>query len=132
MAFKKPILCEAIQEPTILPQRKSPLVNQTELTFGTVLGLCAGFLTKKLGKLAAGLIGTGFLFLQYMASKGYVNVNWKKLDRHYRQSLDTDRDGKVTGRDISSHWDNFSKLLTHNFQFKSTFLVGFAIGFRYG
>ncbi|KAI9006554.1 FUN14 family-domain-containing protein [Phycomyces nitens] len=116
----------------VLPQSKGPLINQTELTFGTAMGLCAGFLTKKLGKLMAGFIGAGFLFLQYMASKGYVNVNWKKLDRTYRQRLDADHDGKVTSRDISTHWDQFSKLLTNNLQFKSTFLVGFAIGFRYG
>lgn len=41
-----------------------PIFNKGELTFGTFLGICTGFLVKKVGKIFAAFVGTGFVFLQ--------------------------------------------------------------------
>ncbi|KAI8082588.1 FUN14 family-domain-containing protein [Gilbertella persicaria] len=107
------------------------IFNRGELTFGTFLGLCTGFLVKKVGKLFAAFIGTGFVFLQYLSQQGYVTVHWDRLEGRYNSTFDTDKDGRVTRRDLSSKWQNFVNFLTSNIQFKSTFLVGFFAGLRY-
>lgn len=109
-----------------------PIFNKGELTFGTFLGICTGFLVKKVGKIFAAFVGTGFVFLQYLAQQGYVTVHWDRLEGRYTNALDADKDGKVSKRDLTSKWQKFVNLLTSNIQFKSTFLVGFYAGIRYG
>lgn len=48
----------------ISAQSNKPIFNKGELTFGTFLGICTGFLVKKVGKIFAAFVGTGFVFLQ--------------------------------------------------------------------
>ncbi|KAG0177095.1 hypothetical protein DFQ29_005231 [Apophysomyces sp. BC1021] len=105
-----------------------PLLHKDELTFGTFLGFCTGYLIKKVGKLFAIAVGVGF----YMSSKGYITVHWDRLEGGYREQLDVDKDGRVTRRDIHSKWQALVGFLTNNLQFKSTFLVGLYAGMRYG
>lgn len=109
-----------------------PLFNKGELTFGTFLGVCTGFLVKKVGKIFAAFVGTGFVFLQYLSQQGYVTVHWDRLEGGYTNALDVDKDGKVSKRDLTSRWQKFVNFLTNNLQFKSTFLIGFYAGIRYG
>lgn len=45
-----------------------PIFHKGELTFGTFLGLCTGYLVKKVGKIFALFVGTGFVFLQVSIS----------------------------------------------------------------
>jgi len=40
-------------------------------------------------------IGGAFIFLQSLAYSGYIQVDWGKVEREYRQVLDLDGDGKV-------------------------------------
>ncbi|GAN02807.1 conserved hypothetical protein [Mucor ambiguus] len=109
-----------------------PLLNKGELTFGTFLGICTGFLVKKVGKIFAAFVGTGFVFLQYLSQQGYITVHWDRLEGGYTNALDLDKDGKVSKRDLTSKWQKFVNFLTNNLQFKSTFLIGFYAGIRYG
>ncbi|KAK4511476.1 uncharacterized protein ATC70_012691 [Mucor velutinosus] len=109
-----------------------PLFNKGELTFGTFLGICTGFLVKKVGKIFAAFVGTGFVFLQYLSQQGYVTIHWDRLEGGYTNALDVDKDGKVSKRDLTSRWQKFVNFLTNNLQFKSTFLIGFYAGIRYG
>ncbi|KAI8647101.1 FUN14 family-domain-containing protein [Parasitella parasitica] len=108
------------------------IFNKGELTFGTFLGICTGFLVKKVGKIFAAFVGTGFVFLQYLSQQGYVTVHWDRLEGRYTSTLDADKDGKVSKRDLTSKWQKFVNLLTNNIQFKSTFLIGFYASIRYG
>lgn len=48
----------------ITASTKKPLIRKGELTFGTFLGLCTGFLIKKVGKIFAMFVGTVFVFMQ--------------------------------------------------------------------
>ncbi|KAL9560584.1 hypothetical protein PS6_000039 [Mucor atramentarius] len=109
-----------------------PIFNKGELTFGTFLGICTGFLVKKVGKIFAAFVGTGFVFLQYLSQQGYVTIHWDRLEGGYTNALDLDKDGKVSKRDLTSRWQKFVNFLTNNLQFKSTFLIGFYAGIRYG
>ncbi|KAI8997414.1 FUN14 family-domain-containing protein, partial [Pilobolus umbonatus] len=112
--------------------QKKPLFRKEELSFGAFLGICTGFLIKKVGKIFAAFVGTGFVFLQYLSHEGYITVNWDRLEGRYTRTLDLDKDGVVTKKDINTRWNSFINLLTQNIQFKSTFLIGLYTGLRYG
>ncbi|KAF9149260.1 FUN14 domain-containing protein 1 [Linnemannia schmuckeri] len=111
---------------------KEPLINSKELTFGMAMGLCSGYLFKKLGKLMMLVVGLGFVSLQLLVNSGYVHVNWKKIEGRFVDQFDVDRDGKVTVNDAKHGFRWLMNLLTKNFQFKSTFVGGFVLGFRHG
>ncbi|KAF9426243.1 hypothetical protein BGZ76_002846 [Entomortierella beljakovae] len=111
---------------------KEPLIDTKELTFGMAMGLCSGFLVKKLGKMMMIVIGLGFVTLQLLSSSGYIQVNWPMIERKFKAKFDVDRDGKVTANDARHGFRWLIGLLTTNFQFKSTFVGGFVLGFRYG
>ncbi|KAI1308383.1 FUN14 domain-containing protein 1 [Mortierella claussenii] len=111
---------------------KDPLINSRELTFGAAMGLCSGYLFKKLGKMVLLIVGLGFVGLQLSGNSGYVSVNWTKVEKRFKDQFDVDRDGKVTAKDAKYGLNWIIELLTRNFQFKSTFAGGFYLGFRYG
>ncbi|KAG0378935.1 FUN14 domain-containing protein 1 [Mortierella sp. AD032] len=112
--------------------KKGPLINTKELTFGMAMGLCSGYLLKKLGKLMMLVVGLGFVSLQLLVNSGYIQVNWKKIEHKFVDQFDVDRDGKVTVNDAKHGFRWLMGLLTKNFQFKSTFVGGFVLGFKHG
>ncbi|KAG0282277.1 FUN14 domain-containing protein 1 [Linnemannia gamsii] len=112
--------------------KKESLINSKELTFGMAMGLCSGYLFKKLGKLMMLVVGLGFVSLQLLVNSGYIQVNWKKVESRFVDQFDVDRDGKVTVNDAKHGFRWLMNLLTKNFQFKSTFVGGFVLGFKNG
>ncbi|KAI8060502.1 FUN14 family-domain-containing protein [Gongronella butleri] len=118
-------------EPVAVRQR-SPLIKKGELSFGLVMGLCTGFLIKKVGKLFALMVGLGFVFLQYMSFNGYITVNWDRIEGRYNDGMGAGKDGRVTFKHVQKKWNSLVGFLTHNIQFKSTFLAGLYGGIRYG
>ncbi|KAF9962696.1 hypothetical protein BGZ70_007966 [Mortierella alpina] len=115
-----------------MPNGKDPMVNTKELSFGTAMGVCSGFLFKKLGKMFLLVAGLGFVTLQMLANAGYIQVNWILIESRFKEKFDLDQDGKVTVKDARFGLNWIIDLLTRNFQFKSTFAGGFYLGFRYG
>ncbi|KAF9915131.1 FUN14 domain-containing protein 1 [Lobosporangium transversale] len=116
----------------VTPALDESLINTKELTFGMAMGLCSGYLFKKLGKMMMLVVGVQFVWLQLLASAGYVQVNWTKVERRFKDHFDVDGDGKITMNDAKHVFSWLLRLLTHNFQFKSTFVTGYILGFRYG
>ncbi|ORY95241.1 FUN14 family-domain-containing protein [Syncephalastrum racemosum] len=116
----------------VVMEENNPLIHKGEISFGAVLGLCTGYFIKKIGRLFALMVGLGFVFLQYMSLNGYVTVHWDRMSRGYAKGMGVGPDGKVTVRDVNSRWQKFVGFLTHNLQFKSTFLIGLYAGMRYG
>ncbi|KAI4545490.1 hypothetical protein MG293_005756 [Ovis ammon polii] len=53
----------------------------TQIVMGGVSGWCAGFLFQKVGKLAATAVGGGFLLLQIASHSGYVQIDWKRVEK---------------------------------------------------
>ncbi|XP_051683000.2 FUN14 domain-containing protein 1 isoform X2 [Oryctolagus cuniculus] len=53
----------------------------TQIVMGGVTGWCAGFLFQKVGKLAATAVGGGFLLLQIASHSGYVQIDWKRVEK---------------------------------------------------
>src|SRR5690606_35894123 len=112
--------------------KKGSFINSQELSFGTAMGFCSGYLCKKLGKVMILVTGVAFVSLQLLANSGYITVHWLKFEEKFKEQLDIDGDGKVTANDARHGLTLIIDLLTKNFQFKSTFAGGFYIGFRYG
>merc|ERR1712055_180832 len=56
---------------------KAPVPKQ--LAVGGAAGWAAGYLTMKVGKMAATAVGGSLLLLQIAHHKGYIKVDWNKM-----------------------------------------------------
>lgn len=61
----------------------------TKLTFSSVMGYCSAITAKKIGKGIAFVAGLGFMALQGMAYAGFVDVNWKEVEKSVANAVDT-------------------------------------------
>ncbi|XP_021947212.1 FUN14 domain-containing protein 2 isoform X2 [Folsomia candida] len=52
-----------------------------QVFLGGVSGWLTGFLAMKVGKAAATAVGGGIILLQIANYKGYININWNRLNR---------------------------------------------------
>ncbi|XP_015187925.1 PREDICTED: FUN14 domain-containing protein 1 isoform X1 [Polistes dominula] len=67
-----------------------------QIIIGTTSGWMTGFLTMKVGKVAAFAVGGGIIILQIAAHQGYIKVNWDKIQRKAEKLTDKVEE-KVTG-----------------------------------
>jgi uncharacterized membrane protein (Fun14 family) len=49
------------------------------LSLGAILGFCAGYAIKRLGKMTALIVGLLFLALQIMAWQGLLTIHWPRI-----------------------------------------------------
>ncbi|GGJ74832.1 hypothetical protein GCM10008939_18950 [Deinococcus aquiradiocola] len=49
------------------------------LSVGAILGFCAGFAVKRIGRMTVLLVGLLFLALQILAWQGLLTVNWGRV-----------------------------------------------------
>ncbi|HQG27523.1 MAG TPA: FUN14 domain-containing protein, partial [Candidatus Ozemobacteraceae bacterium] len=92
----------------------------TTLGFGGIAGWCVGFTLKKFAKMAALVVGTVFIAIQYLAYNQYVTVDWDKI----RQT--------VPDSGLQQIWMGLMSVFTYNFPFAGAFAAGFLLGFRKG
>jgi len=50
-----------------------------QIVIGSLSGWCTGYLSMKVGKVAAIALGGGIILLQVANHKGYVHINWNKV-----------------------------------------------------
>ncbi|OQS04845.1 hypothetical protein THRCLA_02947 [Thraustotheca clavata] len=86
-----------------------------EISFGGFLGFCSGVAIKQVGKAAAFGIGALFVLAQVAASKGYININWSKVEKDAIAAVDPDGDGKITPKDFKIWWKRFLEFAQYNF-----------------
>jgi len=108
----------------------APFLGQ--LTYGSALGGCTGYALKKMTKAAAFAIGSVFLLLQVLAFKGYIFVDWKKVEKDVVESLDQDGDGDFDGDDVKIMMGNIWSFLKWQLPSAGGFGTGFYLGWRYG
>ncbi|WVN86606.1 uncharacterized protein L203_101774 [Cryptococcus depauperatus CBS 7841] len=114
-------------------ERSTSIVNAYELSFGAICGICAGVFVKKGAKAIAFLLGGAFVFLQYLASKSYINVDWTKIGTRYDSAFGTKTaTGGYKGPTVGRVWTGLVDFLTSNFQQRASFLAGLALGIRLG
>ncbi|XP_076246997.1 uncharacterized protein LOC143186979 isoform X2 [Calliopsis andreniformis] len=67
-----------------------------QIIIGTTSGWVTGFVTIKVGKIAAFAVGGGIIMLQLAAHQGYIKVNWDKIQKKAEKITDKVEE-KVTG-----------------------------------
>ncbi|KOC65496.1 FUN14 domain-containing protein 1 [Habropoda laboriosa] len=60
-----------------------------QIIIGTTSGWLTGFITMKVGKMAAFALGGGIIMLQIAAHQGYIKVNWDKIQKKAEKITDT-------------------------------------------
>ncbi|KAE9013917.1 hypothetical protein PR003_g14898 [Phytophthora rubi] len=126
----------------LLPEDYSNLQKQVDeflasgkggqISWGFCMGACSGFALKKISKLGAVAIGTIFILLQCASYSGYVDVDYKKLERDVKSYLDINKDGVFDTKDLDSMYKSIMKVLEFNLPAGSGFVAGFVLGFRSG
>ena len=91
------------------------------LSLGAILGFCAGYAIKKIGKMTALIVGLLFLALQIMAWQGLLTVHWPRIQALAEPWLHQ-------GSEQLSHWG--LRILQTNLPFGGGFVAALLIGLR--
>jgi len=97
-----------------------------QVFLGGVSGWLTGFLAMKVGKAAATAIGGGIILLQIANYKGYININWNRLNR------DVEKIGKQIQTEASGKKKDWSDKIRTYAQDNTYTAVGFSGGFLIG
>jgi len=87
---------------------------------GGLAGWAVGFTLKKVAKLAALVLGVGFISIQYLAYNSYITIDWERIKK------------TVPDEKLEQSANSLMSMLTYNLPFAGAFLVGFWMGFRKG
>lgn len=102
------------------------------MTLSGVLGFGAGYSLKKIGKAAAFFIGIAFVASQTLGHLGYVEINWRKVEREAMRLFDLDGDQRLTTRDLALYWKKMKGMLMHKLPSTTAFAAFFALGLQKG
>jgi len=97
-----------------------------QMFIGGVSGWLTGFLAMKVGKVAATAIGGSIILFQVANHKGYINVNWNRLNRDVEKiskQIQAEAGGKK--KDLADKIRNVAK---ENSYAAVGFVGGFLIG----
>jgi len=100
----------------------SPYLGQ--ITFGGLAGFFAGYALKKIGRLAALVLGLFFIGLQLLAYYGYVQIDWTRIQSSVNPLLQEEQ--------IRSLWQRLIAVLTYNAPFAGGFVAGMVLGLKKG
>lgn len=104
----------------------------TQLSYGFISGYCSGMALKKAGKVAAAVLGLGFMSLQSLSYAGYIQVDHSKMKKEVENMMDLNNDGKIDAADGQVAYGKVTKVLEHNLPSGAGFGVGFLAGLRSG
>ena len=99
-----------------------PYVGQ--ITFGGLAGFFAGYALKKIGKLAALILGLFFIGLQVLAYYGYIQIDWTRIQASV--------DPLLSEEQLRSFWQRLLNVLTYNAPFAGGFVAGLVLGLKKG
>ncbi|XP_041975538.1 FUN14 domain-containing protein 1 isoform X2 [Aricia agestis] len=97
-----------------------------QLILGTASGWITGFLTMKIGKIAAVGVGGGVILLHIASQKGYIDINWDKITKKVDKITDK-IEKEATGK--SPDWFNKVILFVKD---NSYYSAGFTGGLFFG
>jgi len=98
---------------------------------GALTGACAGYTTKRVSKEAAYYVGGAFIFLQLLAYKGYISINYKKVAGDVEAKLDRNGDGKFDASDAKALLSDFLQIVRQGVPSGAGFLTGFYYGLKW-
>ncbi len=95
-----------------------------QITFGGLAGFVAGYALKKVGKVAAIVLGLFFIGLQLLAYYGFVEIDWTRIQASVDPLLGQEQ--------LQSLWQRLVAVLTYNSPFAGGFVAGLVLGLRRG
>lgn len=119
----------------IFGQNSGPIAEKysvaTQLAIGGATGWCAGFLFKKVGKLAATAVGGGFFLLQIANHTGYIKVDWKRVEKDVnkaKQQLKLQKGRPNPSPEVRTRIQEVKRFVNKNIVLSGGFVGGFLIG----
>ncbi|KAH0500402.1 FUN14 domain-containing protein 1 [Microtus ochrogaster] len=101
----------------------------TQIVMGGVTGWCAGFLFQKVGKLAATAVGGGFLLLQVASHSGYVQIDWKRVEKDVNKAKrQIKKRANKAAPEINNIIEEATEFIKQNIVISSGFVGGFLLG----
>jgi uncharacterized membrane protein (Fun14 family) len=100
----------------------SPLIAQ--IGVGGVVGFIVGFAVKKLFKLLAILVGLIFVFAQYLAWEGFIDIHYDRIYEAAQNLI------QQAGTSVTEF--NIPAFITANIPMAGSFAAGLAIGLKKG
>ncbi|XP_039601084.1 FUN14 domain-containing protein 1 isoform X2 [Polypterus senegalus] len=101
----------------------------TQIMMGGVTGWCAGYLFQRVGKIAATAIGGGFLLLQIANHSGYVQVDWKKVEKDVNKAKKhLKKKANKAAPEINSFIEESTEFVKKNIVLSGGFVGGFLLG----
>ncbi|XP_073671326.1 FUN14 domain-containing protein 1-like isoform X1 [Paramisgurnus dabryanus] len=118
---------------TVFGNNSGPIAEKysvgTQIVMGGVTGWCAGYLFQRVGKVAATAIGGGFLLLQIANHSGYVQVNWKKVEKDVNKAKrHLKKKANKAAPEISTFIEEATESVKKNLLISSGFVGGFFLG----
>lgn len=99
------------------------------LSFGAMAGFCVAAAAKRAGRAAAVAFGSLILVMQLAAYRGWVYMDWPKVEDDLHALCDANGNGEVDMDDIRFGLDKTVRVLSTNL---GTTAAGFASGFAVG
>ncbi|XP_064228745.1 FUN14 domain-containing protein 1-like [Aotus nancymaae] len=101
----------------------------TQIVMGGVTGWCAGFLFQKVGKLAATAVGGGFLLLQIASHSGYVQIDWKRVEKDVNKAKrQIKKRANKAAPEINNLIEEATEFIKQNIVLSSGFVGGILLG----
>ncbi|XP_030642784.1 FUN14 domain-containing protein 1 [Chanos chanos] len=101
----------------------------TQIMMGGAAGWCAGYLFQRVGKIAATAVGGGFLLLQIANHSGYVQVDWKKVEKDVNKAKKhLKKNANKATPELSSFIEESTDFVKRNIVVSGGFVGGFLLG----
>ena len=120
----------------LIPTTEEVLQNAgafgAHLGFGSIAWYAAGKAMRAGTNIGLVLAGAGFITAQMLQQRGYIQVDWNKVENEVRAVLDVDGDGELTTTDASIAWDGIVDSLRVGVPGSAGFAAGALAGFGGG
>ncbi|MEQ2293413.1 FUN14 domain-containing protein 1 [Ameca splendens] len=94
-----------------------------------IFSRCAGYVFQRVGKIAATAIGGGFLLLQIANHSGYVQVDWKKVEKDVNKAKKhLKKKANKAAPEINTFIEEATDFIKRNIVLSSGFVGGFFLG----
>ncbi|XP_055009975.1 FUN14 domain-containing protein 1 [Boleophthalmus pectinirostris] len=101
----------------------------TQIAIGGVSGWCAGYLFQKVGKVAATAVGGGLLMLQIANNSGYIQVDWKRVEKDVNKAKKQLKKGtNQASAELDTVFQKSTEFVKKNIVITGSFVGGFLLG----
>ncbi|XP_026073619.1 FUN14 domain-containing protein 1 [Carassius auratus] len=101
----------------------------SQIMMGGVTGWCAGYLFQRVGKIVATAVGGGFLLLQIANHSGYVQVDWRKVEKDVNKAKKhLKKKANKAAPELNSFIEDSTEFVKRNIVISGGFVGGFLLG----